>query len=120
MVCEADTCSIRFRVRSYSKQHTYNGFQTIKHRKIGRIKLRASAVTICLKYNTAIGDENYKKCQLNDKLIKHFSEKLCFWQPSYKSELLYSPENGSQVVEMGFEFSASSTFVSKVVVLYRR
>lgn len=53
-------------------------------------------------------NSNYKTYKLKDKLIKHFSHRLKFWQPNYKSDLVYSNdiETGS-AVEFAFELAAS-------------
>ena len=69
--------------------------------------LRERYLAYLLEHYPAEYNENYKTYKLKEKLIKHFAGKLCFWQPSYKSELVYAADTQGQAVEMAFELAAS-------------
>lgn len=52
----------------------------------------------------------YKTDKLKDKLQKKYGRMLQFWQPNYKSELVYSLEiPKGQAIEVAFEVAASET-----------
>lgn len=52
----------------------------------------------------------YKTYKLKDKLLKKFGNKLQFWQPNYKSELVYSSNvHQGQAIEVAFEVAVSES-----------
>ena len=53
-------------------------------------------------------NEKYKTYKLKDTLVKHFGARLCFWEPTTKSELLYGADIGEgQAIELAFELASS-------------
>ncbi|MES9879419.1 MAG: hypothetical protein ABW185_00875 [Sedimenticola sp.] len=67
-------------------------------------------------------NQSYKTYKLKDKLIKVFGCRIKFWQPNYKSELVYSAElPGGQAVEFAFELAASdSKRLEEAALILRR
>lgn len=50
----------------------------------------------------------HKIYKLKSKLIKHFGQRIKFWQPSFRSDLVYSQElPAGQAVGAAFESAAS-------------
>jgi len=50
----------------------------------------------------------YRTSKLKDKLSKHFSDRINFWQPNYKCDLVYSSLLGvGEAVEVAFESATS-------------
>lgn len=50
----------------------------------------------------------YKTYKLKTKLMKLFGNRINFWQPIYRSELMYSDEiQTGQVIETAFDEAAS-------------
>ena len=46
--------------------------------------------------------------KLKNKLIKHFKNRLQFWQPNYKSDFVYANEKlKGKAIETAFEIAAS-------------
>ena len=64
----------------------------------------------------------YKTSKLKSKLIKTFGSRIKFWQPNYKSELVYSSEiPHGQAIETAFEAAASeSKRVEEAALVLRR
>ena len=52
-------------------------------------------------------NEKYKTYELKGKLCKHFGNRLAFWQPRTKAELVYAADIGGEAVEVAFEIAAS-------------
>ena len=52
----------------------------------------------------------HKTLKLKYRLISHFGDKIQFWHPNYKSELVYSSDlQTSEAVEVTFEGATSET-----------
>ena len=64
----------------------------------------------------------YKTSKLKSKLMKKFGSRIKFWQPDYKSELVYSSEiPHGQAIETAFEVAASeSKRVEEAALVLRR
>ena len=53
---------------------------------------------------------NYKTDKLKDKIQRRFGYKVTFWQPSYRTELIYSTHvQSGQAVEIAFQTVASES-----------
>lgn len=65
---------------------------------------------------------DYKTYKLKSKLINHFGNKIQFWQPNYKSDLVFSSEiPKGQAVESAFEVAASEAKrIEEAALLIRR
>ena len=64
---------------------------------------------------------NYKTDKLKDKIMKRFGQKVIFWQPNYRGELVYAKNiQGGQAVESAFEAAASESRRSEEVAMYLR
>ena len=51
---------------------------------------------------------NHKTCKLKARLYSHFGDRLEFWKPNYRSELVFSSGlRTGEAVEMSFEAAAS-------------
>ena len=63
-----------------------------------------------LENNPKFFNESYKTDKLKSKLIKKFGSQIQFWQPNYRSELVYSSHiPKGQAVESAFEVAASDS-----------
>lgn len=64
---------------------------------------------------------NYKTCKLKNKISTAFGDKIQFWQPNYKSDLIYSTSfaKGS-AVEIAFESASSDDRILKEAALLLR
>ena len=59
----------------------------------------------CVVLNTIA---EYKTDKLKEKLYKHFGDKIKFWHPNYRSDLVYSEEIPTgKVIEVAFESVSS-------------
>ncbi|KAK3773241.1 hypothetical protein RRG08_012366 [Elysia crispata] len=59
-------------------------------------------------HHPEVYNPNYKTYKLKDKLLKAFGSKLQFWQPNYRSELVFSAEVPKGcAVEAAFECASS-------------
>ena len=67
-------------------------------------------------------NENYKTYKLKDKLIKHFGDRLRFWQPTTKGELVYSAEiDEGQAIALAFELvSSDEKFLEEAALITKR
>ena len=67
-------------------------------------------------------NENYKTYKLKDKFIKHFGDRLCFWQPTTKGELVYSAEiDEGQAIALAFELASSDEkFLEEAALITKR
>ena len=53
---------------------------------------------------------DYKTDKLKSKLVERFGSSIQFWQPNYKSELVYSSHvSKGEAIEVAFEAAASET-----------
>ena len=53
---------------------------------------------------------DYKTDKLKSKLVKRFGSSIQFWQPNYKSELVYSSDvSKGDTIEVAFEAAATET-----------
>lgn len=53
---------------------------------------------------------NYKTDKLKDKIQRRFGDKVKFWQPNYRTELIYSTHiQSGQAVEVAFQTAASES-----------
>ena len=51
---------------------------------------------------------DYKTDKLKEKLYEHFGDKIEFWHPNYRSDLVYSEEIPTgQAIEVAFETASS-------------
>lgn len=55
-------------------------------------------------------NEDYKTCKLKEKVQKHFGERIKFWKPNWRGELVYSEsvEEGN-AIETAFEMATSQS-----------
>ena len=67
-------------------------------------------------------NENYKTCRLKDKLVKHFGDRLRFWQPTTKGEIVYSADiDEGQTIALAFELASSDEkFLEETALIPRR
>lgn len=67
-------------------------------------------------------NENYKTDKLKEKLKKHFGNRISFWQPNYRSELVYSSWiQPGQAVEAAFEAASSEMRrIQEAAIILRR
>ena len=67
-------------------------------------------------------NENYKTYRLKDKLIKHFCDRLRFWQPTTKGELVCSAEiDEGQAIALAFELASSDEkFLEEAALITKR
>jgi hypothetical protein len=65
---------------------------------------------------------NYKTGKLKARLIAHFGDKMNFWQPNYKSDLVYSAHiQTGEAVEAAFEAATSeSRILEEAAAILRR
>ena len=64
----------------------------------------------------------YKTYKLKDKLIKHFGDRLRFWQPTTKGELVYSVEiDEGQAIALASELASSDeNFLEEATLITKR
>lgn len=67
-------------------------------------------------------NSQYKTDKLKVKLVKHFGQKIQFWRPNYRSELVYSSNiQPGEAVETAFEAAASdSRLLEEAALVLRR
>ena len=84
--------------------------------------LREHYLQFMLQHYPDFYNADYKTCKLKSRLIKCFGNKIQFWQPNYKSELVYSPGvKKGQAIESAFEIAASeSKRLEESAVILRR
>ena len=76
--------------------------------KVERLSmLRERYLKFLLEKHPRFYNESYKTYKLKDKLCKHFGNKLSFWQPRKKAELVYAADIEGEAVEAAFELAAS-------------
>ena len=72
--------------------------------------LREHYLQFMLEHHPDFYNPDYKTYKLKSKLIKCFGNRIQFWQPNYKSELVYSPVvKKGQAIESAFEIAASES-----------
>lgn len=83
--------------------------------------LRERYLQYMLENSPTFFNTEYKTDKLKDKLVNRFGNYLQFWQPNYKSELVYSSgiEKG-QAVEAAFESAASEAKILEEAALILR
>ena len=76
--------------------------------KVERLSMhRERYLKFLLEKHPRFYNESYKIYKLKDKLCKHFGNKLSFWQPRKKAELVYAPYIEGEAVGAAFELAAS-------------
>ena len=69
----------------------------------------------------AFYNENYQTHKLKERLVNRFGERIKFWQPNYRSELVYASEiEVGAAVEMAFESATSERKLYEDVALSMR
>ena len=72
--------------------------------------LRERYLTSILHNNPDCYNPDYKTDKLKSKLVKRFGSSIQFWQPNYKSELVYASDiTKGEAIEVAFEAAASET-----------
>ena len=72
--------------------------------------LREWYLTSILHNNPDCYNPDYKTDKLKSKLVKRFGSSIQFWQPNYKSELVYASDiTKGEAIEVAFEAAASET-----------
>ena len=72
--------------------------------------LRERYLTSILHNNPDCYNPDYKTDKLKSKLVKRFGSSIQFWQPNYKSELVYTSDiTKGEAIEVAFEAAASET-----------
>lgn len=72
--------------------------------------LKERYLTHLLEHHPSVYNENYKTYKLKDKLVKHFGDRIRFWQPAScntTSELVYGANVEGNAIEKAFELAAS-------------
>ena len=78
-----------------------------KVERLSMIRERYLSLSFLLQKHLRFHNEKYKTYKLKDKLCKHFGEKLSFWKPRKKAELVYAADIEGEAVEAAFELAAS-------------
>ena len=84
--------------------------------------LREEYLLYLFENNEKVYNENYKTEKLQEKITKHFGNRIQFWRPSSRGELVYSTDIVTgQTVEAAFELAASDEKrVEEAVMVLRR
>ena len=89
--------SISFTYRSYIREKSQQPFSQKK-----------KYLSYLQSYFPDIYNPEYKTYKLTDKLMKAFGNHIQFWQPNYKSELVYSKDvTKGAAIETAFEQASS-------------
>ena len=84
--------------------------------------IRERYLHFLLQHHPEAYNENYKTCRLKDKLVKHFGDRLRFWQPTTKGEIVYSADiDEGQAIALAFELASSDEkFLEEAALITRR
>ena len=96
---------------AFSHLANYVNKSIIEDLNVERITmLREHYLQFMLEHYPDFYNPDYKTYKLKSRLIKCFGNKIQFWQPNYKSELVYSPGvKKGQAIESAFEIAASES-----------
>ena len=82
--------------------------QIIREQKIERMSmLRERYLNKLMDSHPNEYNPNYKTYKLKDKIKSHFGDKIKFWQPNYRSDLVYSATIKGEAIEKAFELASS-------------
>ena len=81
----------------------------IQNANVLRITMLKQRYQLYIKENyPTVYNQNYSNQKLKEKIVKHFRDRVHFFQPKYRAEIVYSNEiSTGQAVEFAFESSAS-------------
>ena len=84
--------------------------------------IRERYLHFLLQHHPEAYNENYKTCRLKDKLVKHFGDRLRFWQPTTKGNIVYSADiDEGQAIALAFELASSDEkFLEEAALITRR
>lgn len=113
---DAHECAFKF-ICNYVDENIIIGL------KVERLNMiREKYLMYMLENSPEFYNENYKTYKLKDKLIKHFGQRIQFWQPSSRGELVYSYGiYTGQAVEVAFELASSEErTIEEAALIIRR